>query len=240
MQGPQDEEEGAGGRPLRPHIRGGCQGFWGRGGGVSRAVAVAPLTYRHPSRGRCPARTPPPRGSRTAAARSAPAASSRSARPRSSRWGPPGAPAGTPAAGEPTTAAGAAAPLSALSTAGGRGGRSVSSRSGRRARPSSVATPPRFPQLAPAHTLLFHPRACNPGEVSGCQFPPFHGRFTHSIYLSGLPATGRQDTGPVSPLGDPSFSGQIMQLWGCHRGKDRKWWEPRGSGRPNPAWGVWT
>lgn len=33
MQGPQDEEEGAGGRPLRPHILGGCQDFWGRGEG---------------------------------------------------------------------------------------------------------------------------------------------------------------------------------------------------------------
>lgn len=45
-------------------------------GGGSRPGAVAPLTCRHRSRGRCPARTRPPRGFRTAAAPSARAASS--------------------------------------------------------------------------------------------------------------------------------------------------------------------
>lgn len=118
-----------------PHPRRGSGFLGSAGGGVSPAVAGAPLTCRHRSRGKCPARTPPPRGSRTAAARSARAASSRSAGPRSSRSRRPGALAGAPAAGEPTPAAGGLAARSPVFMAGGRGGR-LASATQQRAGPS--------------------------------------------------------------------------------------------------------
>lgn len=93
-------------------------------------------------------------------------------------------------------------PRAALSTAGGRGGRPASSRSGLRARPSSVATPPPFPRARPRPLA---PGACNPGEVSGCQFPPFHACFAGSIRLQWAPSYRRQDAGASLPSGRPQF-----------------------------------
>lgn len=97
-------------------------------------------------------------------------------------------------------------PRAALSTAGGRGGRPASSRSGPRARPSSVATPPQFPRARPRPLA---PGACNPGEVSGCQFPPFHACFAGSIRLQWAPSYPRQDAGASLPSGRPQvFQGR--------------------------------
>lgn len=99
------------------------------------------LTCRRRSRGACPARTRPPRGSRTAAAPSARAASCRSA----ARAVPEGPGAGSTCTGGPAAAAGAgrgsAHPYSA---AGGRGGGGAVCRLlsvGRRARQSTTTTP---------------------------------------------------------------------------------------------------
>lgn len=130
--------------------------------------------------------------------------------PRSSSSGRRGA----PAAGEPAgIARGAAGPAAYIPPVGG-------------ASRGKVGAWPRLGAGPAARAPPASPGARNPGEVSGCQFPPFHACFAPSVRFQWAPGCGR-----------PPFFRAESATAELSEGRGWKRWEPRGSGCPDLAWG---